>query len=121
MIATIQNAELAVRAVLGTCLDARVARNGWTNLFVKNAAGVTIAATVKPVRTVTGKTSKVCVITYKITAIFAMDWRMSLLASATFVMDVQVAWPSVDGTMVGIEERFYVCKYDCIQLLNVNR
>jgi|GEM_PF-2198596 len=91
------------------------------SLFVMNAVVVTIAATAKSVRTATGKTSKVCVITCKITAIFAMDWRMSLLASATFVMDVQVAWPSVDRTMVGIEERFYVCKYDCIQLLNVNR
>ena len=61
------------------------------SLFVKNAVVVTIAATVKPVRTATGKTSKVCVITYKITAIFAMDWRMSLLVSAMFVMNVQVA------------------------------
>ena len=91
------------------------------SLFVMNAVVVTIAATVKPVRTATGKTSKVCVITYKITAIFAMDWRMSLLVLAMFVMNVQVAWPSVDRTMVGIEEGSYECKYDCIQLLNVNR
>ena len=88
---------------------------------MRNVAVVTIAATAKPVRTATGKTSRVCAITYKITVIFAMDWRMSLLASATFVMDVQVAWPLADRTMGGIEDGSPECKYDCIQLLDVNR
>ena len=79
MLVIIQNAELVAKGVLGTCLDARAARNEQMSLFVKNATVVTIAATAKSVRTVTAKTSKVYVTTYKITAIFAMDWRMSLL------------------------------------------
>ena len=91
------------------------------SLFVMNAVVVTIAATAKSVRTATGKTSKACVITCKITATYAMDWTMSLLVSATFVMDVQVAWPLADRTMGGIEDGYPECKYDCIQLLDVNR
>ena len=91
------------------------------SVFVKNVTVVTIVATVKSVQTAAVKTSKVCVTIYKITAIFAMDWRMSRLASAMFVMDVQLVLPSVDRTMVGIEEWSYVWKYDSTKLLNVNR